>query len=139
GRRQAAFREELMARLRSLPGVVEAGGINALPLGNAGGFYPDGLFIEMTRPDEIQSLEEFERLGRADRERVGDAGFRVVSAGYFRAMGIPLVRGRLFEGGVGYDAPHVAVISESLARTHWPDEGPIRPSIEFLNGGGAPS
>ena len=133
GRRQAAFREELMARLRSLPGVVEAGGINALPLGNAGGFYPDGLFIEMTRPDEIQSLEEFERLGRADRERVGDAGFRVVSAGYFRAMGIPLVRGRLFEEGDVYDAPHVAVISESLARTQWPDEDPIGRYIQFGN------
>src|SRR5690606_32773223 len=133
GRRQAAFREELMARLRSLPGVVEAGGINALPLGNAGGFYPDGLFIEMTRPDEIQSLEEFERLGRADRERVGDAGFRVVSAGYFRAMGIPLVRGRLFEEGDVYDAPQVAVIGESLARTQWPDEDRIGRYIQFGN------
>jgi len=132
GRLQAAFREELMTRLRSLPGVVEVGSISALPLGNVG-FYPDGLFIEMTRPDEIQSFEDFQRLDPTDSERVGDAGFRVVSAGYFRAMGIPLVRGRLFEEGDVYDAPHVAVISETLARTRWPGEDPIGRYIQFGN------
>jgi|CeladaMinimDraft_18_1061708.scaffolds.fasta_scaffold00025_9 putative ABC transport system permease protein len=132
GRRQAAFREELMARLRSLPGVVEVGSTSALPLGNAG-FYPDGLFIEMNGPDEIQSLEDFQRLDLTDRERVGAAGFRVVSAGYFRAMGIPLLRGRLFDEGDVYDAPHVAVISESLARTKWPGEDPIGRYIQFGN------
>jgi predicted permease len=56
-----------------------------------------------------------------------------VSAGYFRAMGIPLLRGRLFDEGDVYDAPHVAVISESLARTQWPDEDPIGRYIQFGN------
>ncbi|HEX7091560.1 MAG TPA: ABC transporter permease, partial [Longimicrobiales bacterium] len=131
GRQQAAFREELVARLRALPRVREVGIINSLPLGADG--YADGMFIEMTRPDEIQSLEDFERLGPTGRERAGHAGFRVASAGYFRAMGIPLVRGRLFEEGDAYDAPHVAVISESLARARWPDADPIGRYIQFGN------
>jgi hypothetical protein len=67
----------------------------------------------------------------ADRTRTGSAAFRVASTGYFRAMGIPLVRGRLFERNDGADAPHVALISESLARTRWPNEDPIGLRIQF--------
>src|SRR5690606_17791195 len=78
-------------------------------------------------------IEDFQRLGPAAQQRAGEAGFRIASAGYFRAMGIPLVRGRLFEEGDVYDAPHVAVISESLARTRWPDEDPIGRYIQFGN------
>jgi hypothetical protein len=43
-----------------------------------------------------------------------------VTPGYFAAMGIPLVAGRLFEPGDATDAPLVAVVSEKLARDYWP-------------------
>jgi predicted permease len=127
--RQANFQGQLNERLRAIPGVVEVGGINSFPL--LGG-YSDGTFIIM-RPDEkITSLSDFERLMR-DPEHTGSADYRVATKGYFRAMNIPLIRGRLFEEGDGPEAQHVAVISESLARQRWRDEDPIGKLIQFGN------
>jgi ABC-type antimicrobial peptide transport system permease subunit len=48
-------------------------------------------------------------------------------------MGIRLVRGRLFEPSDTADAPHVAVISESLAEARWPDQDPIGRFVQFGN------
>jgi ABC-type antimicrobial peptide transport system permease subunit len=48
-------------------------------------------------------------------------------------MGIPLLRGRVFDESDGPDAPHVAVISESLAKTKWPDQDPIGRFVQFGN------
>jgi predicted permease len=48
-------------------------------------------------------------------------------------MGIPLVRGRLFDERDTRDGPHVAVISESLAKTRWPGDDPIGKLIEYGN------
>ena len=66
-----------------------------------------------------------------DSTRTGYAAFRVASAGYFRSMGIPLVRGRLFDERDTHDAPQAALISESLARTRWPKEEPLGVRINF--------
>ena len=48
-------------------------------------------------------------------------------------LGIPLMRGRLFDARDDATAPHVAVITESLARQRWPSEDPIGRTIEFGN------
>jgi putative ABC transport system permease protein len=130
--RRVEAHREVLARLAQLPGVAHAGLISAFPLG--GGFFPNGRFIEMTRPDEIGSLAEF---GTKLRDQAGapsaDAGFRIASEGYFAAMGIPLIRGRLFEVSDGPDAPHVAVISESLANAKWPGQDAIGRFVQFGN------
>jgi len=57
----------------------------------------------------------------------------VASEGYFQTLGIPLLKGRAFTAGDGPEAPHVAVISESVARQKWPNEDPIGHAIEFGN------
>ena len=67
------------------------------------------------------------------KERIGIADFCVATDGYFQALGIPLVRGRIFDERDGADSPHVAVISESLARDRWPNQDPIGRTIEFGN------
>ena len=67
------------------------------------------------------------------KERIGNADFGVATDGYFQVLGIPLIRGRMFDERDGADAPHVAVISESLARDRWPDQDPIGHTIEFGN------
>ena len=128
--RRVRFYDELSTRLASLSGVEAVGGINTLPLG--GDRSSNGTFIIMTGPDEQLSIEEFIALSR-NPERTGDAEFRVASHGYFEAMGIPLLRGRVFDDRDAPEAPHVAVISASLARTRWPNEDPIGKTIQFGN------
>jgi predicted permease len=124
--RQADFNRRAIERLAALPGVTTAGGINAFPLGAR---YSNGRFL-VIRGDEPQTLQGLQQYV-ADPSRIGSANYRVASAGYFAAMGIPLVRGRLFESRDTADAPHVAVISESLARTRWPDSDPLGVRIQF--------
>ncbi len=126
--RLAQFHEALMARLGSLPGVEQVGGINAFPMS---GGYANGLFLIMQGDEEI-GTENFARWAQ-NPERSGYAEFRIASAGYFRAMGIPLLRGRLFEERDGPNAPHVAVISESLAQQQFPDHDPLGQRIQFGN------
>jgi predicted permease len=127
---------ELLVRLRNLPGVQQVGLVNAHPLG-VGGFF-NGQFLEMTRSDELQTPEDIARLGPAVKERAGLAGYRIASDEYFTAMGIRLLRGRLFEETDGPDAPHVALISESLAQAKWPNQDPIGRYIQFGNMDGDP-
>ncbi len=68
-----------------------------------------------------------------NQKPLGNADFGVVTDGYFEILGIPLLRGRFFNESDGPDSPHVAVISESLARERWPGQDPIGHTIEFGN------
>jgi putative ABC transport system permease protein len=122
------FYDELLARGRQLPGVRAAGAVNALPL--APGGTSSGMFIIMNRIDEQLSMDDLRALSR-DPARVGESQFRIVGGDYFRAMDIPLIRGQMFEGRDAPDAPHVAVISESLARKRWANEDPIGKIIQY--------
>ncbi len=127
--RVARLLAQVIERLRALPGVEQVGGVNAFPLGPGGG---NGVFL-IVQPHE--NINDFEDLGRLMRqpERIGYAEFRIASEGYFQAMGIPLLRGRMFGEHDGPDAPHVALISQSLAEKRWPNEDPIGKYIQFGN------
>jgi putative ABC transport system permease protein len=59
-----------------------------------------------------------------------EAGFRLATPGYFPAMGIPIRRGRDFANTDRYEAPFVAIVSESLARETFPNEDPIGKRIQ---------
>lgn len=133
-RRLAQFHQQLLERLRALPGVVEVGGVDVLPMGGRDG--STGTFL-IVRGDDPQ-MQQVKKLRDmmpffTDTTRTGNAAFRLASDGYFRAMGIPLVRGRLFDARDVADAPHVAVISASLARSRWPNEDPIGIRVQFGN------
>jgi predicted permease len=65
--------------------------------------------------------------------QVGHALYAVASEAYFRTMGIPLIRGRLFGEQDDWNSPHVAVITETLARRRWPNQDPIGQVIYFGN------
>jgi predicted permease len=52
-----------------------------------------------------------------------------VSPGYFRTLGIPLVRGRYLEASDSASAPLVTVINETMARKYWPNEDPVGQQI----------
>jgi hypothetical protein len=112
-RRQTLFYQQLLEGLRSLPGVVAIGGVNGVPMDGDRG---DGTFWIDNNPT-----------------KTGYADYRVASAGYFAAAGIPLVKGRVFDEGDRPEGQHVAVISQSLARKYWPNEDPIGKRIQFGN------
>jgi predicted permease len=126
---RAQLHERVLDRLGALPGVVAAGGINRLPMGTS---YANGTFL--TGPG-LEGITDFEALNQIQRDpaRRGSAEYRVASARYFEAMGIPLVRGRVFDERDTAGAPHVAVISQSLANTRWPNQDPIGARIQFGN------
>jgi putative ABC transport system permease protein len=126
----ATFNEELMRQLSGLPGVRSVGGTTAPPLTRASA---NGLMLELERLDEIRTDEDFRNLALAAPDRGVFAQFHVASEDYFSTFGIPLLRGRVFDGRDGPDAPHVAVVSRSLAERRWPGEDPIGKWVQFGN------
>ncbi len=132
--RPVNFLDALLQRLRRIPGVDEVGATSGLPLAND---LSDGTFwlldqqpkpINISNPDEVERF--FDSLKHTP---TGHADYCVASEGYFRALGIPLVRGRLFDDRDTMNAPHAAVISQSLARATWPNQDPLGKTIEFGN------
>ncbi|MGC2831267.1 MAG: ABC transporter permease [Candidatus Acidiferrum sp.] len=127
---QGIFFSKLIDRLKQIPGVRKVGAASALPM-VAGGL-PDGMFLLMTQNEVPKTFDGFGALLQ-QKERIGNADFCVATDGYFQVLGIPLIRGRIFDERDGADAPHVAVISESLARDRWPNQDPLGHTIEFGN------
>jgi len=126
---QGIFFANLMDRLKQIPGVRKVGAISGLPLVEG---LPDGMFVLMSQNEVPKNMDGFGALFQ-QKERLGVADFGVATDGYFQALGIPLIRGRMFDERDGPDSSHVAVISESLAREQWPNQDPIGHTIEFGN------
>ncbi len=129
---QALFFSRLIGRLEQIPGVRKVGATSGLPMDLDGGL-PDGNFLLMTQAEMPKTMQEL--LGGLFRQkaRIGNADFCVATRGFFQVLAIPLIRGRLFDERDGPDSPHVAVISQSLARSRWPGQDPIGHTIEFGN------
>jgi putative ABC transport system permease protein len=126
---QAIFFSNLIDRLKQIPGVRKVGATSGLPMD---GGLPDGMFLLMTENEVPKSTESLAALFR-QKERIGNADFGVATDGYFQVLGIPLIRGRIFDERDGANSPQVAVISESLTRDRWPNQDPIGHTIEFGN------
>ena len=127
---QGVFFSNLIDRLKQIPGVRSVGAASVLPMTPGG--LPDGMFLLMTQNEVPRTMDGFGALSN-QKERIGIADFCVATDGYFQVLGIPLIRGRMFDERDGPAAPHAAVISESLARDRWPDQDPIGHTIQFGN------
>jgi putative ABC transport system permease protein len=127
---QGIFFANLIERLKEIPGVRKVGATSVLPMVEGG--LPDGMFLLMSQNEVPKTMDGFGALFQ-QKERLGSADFCVATDGYFQVLGIPLIRGRIFDEHDGADSPHVAVISESLARERWPKQDPIGHTIEFGN------
>jgi predicted permease len=127
--RLSTFYVGVFDRLRAIPGVDEVAAVNAVPLD---GGLADGMFAVISATDEPKTMDDIKRLFQ-QKEKLGTADFCVASPAYFRALGIPLVRGRLFDDRDAPNSPHVALISESLARKRWPNADPLGATVEFGN------
>ena len=114
---QVAFFQQLIERVATLPGVQSAGASHVVPLSGNDfvlAFEIDGR--PPLQPGVTQSTNYYS-----------------VSADYFKAMGIPLRRGRVFTERDIKDSPRVAVINETMAKKIFPDEDPIGKRITFDN------
>ncbi len=78
------------------------------------------------------NFDEWDRIGH-NPSQAGHALYAVASEEYFRTLGIPLIRGRMFGEQDDLNSPHVAVISQALARQRWPNQDPIGQVIDFGN------
>jgi putative ABC transport system permease protein len=111
-RKIAEFYDRLLTSLRAEPGVTVAGASNFLPLEAAW----RGPFFIQGRP----------------RPRSGDeaqAQHQTVDDDYFRALGVPLVKGRFFDPRDTAEAPGAIIINDALARRQWPAEDPVGKSV----------
>ncbi len=124
------FVDELIGRLRALPGVASVGAAGSLPL--ASDFLPNGTFLVLHPGQQPQRVEDFEALMH-NTSITGYADYCVASDDFFSVLGIPLRDGRFFDSRDTLDTPHVAVINEALARKRWPNENPLGQTIEFGN------
>jgi putative ABC transport system permease protein len=135
--KQRAFYEELMAQLRTLPGVESVGATTQTPLGpgdNWSGFAIEG------RPDPPAGDHQ-------------QAATRAVSNDFFRSLHIPLKKGRFFSNADArvalpvmryfeqqrypdhYNDPQpvpVALINETMARMYWPNEDPLGKRLRII-------
>jgi predicted permease len=67
-------------------------------------------------------------------ERAPEVGWQSASAGYFRALGIPLREGRLFNAGDTIDGPPVVIVSDAIAQRFFPGESPVGKRIVLGDG-----
>jgi len=103
------FHQQLLERVRALPGVVGADVSQRVP-------FDTGFGMQEVQPEgsDPNAADQY--------TAVGD---NVVSAGYFATAGTPILRGRGFTDQDRADAPRVAVINEALARKFWPNEDAV--------------
>ncbi|MFL6520822.1 MAG: ABC transporter permease [Chthoniobacterales bacterium] len=111
-----SFANTLLERVKNLPGVQAAGVTDSMPL--VGDYILD-FNIEGRSP--------------VDSNDVPTLNYASVTSDYFRAMGIRLVRGRVFTPQDDARAPRVCVINETLARQFFPNEDPIGKRISLEN------
>jgi putative ABC transport system permease protein len=112
------FYREVQDRVAALPGVRARGFANAVPLGGGG----------------MRLYGDFAVEGRPASETAW-ASKVAVSPDYFRAIGIPLLKGRCFAEADDDRAPGVAIISESLARVLWPNGEALGKRVQIGIGG----
>jgi putative ABC transport system permease protein len=108
------FYNQVLEKVSTVPGVLDAGMINTLPLdkGPTTRFRVEGRPV--TTPDKWPSTN-----------------YRVVSPNYFRAMSIPLVQGRAFTDRDAENAPQTIIVNQELAESVFPGENAVGKRITF--------
>jgi putative ABC transport system permease protein len=115
---RAAVLEEIKQEFEVLPGVTTVGFVSHLPTEATSMGGP-----VFRSPAPVQR----------DPNRPGTpSGWRVVDKDYFAAMGIPLLRGRVFSPEDRADAPPVVVLNQALADRTFPGEDPIGQLVQFI-------
>ena len=107
--RMEAYRNELLRRVETIPGVEAVGASKTMPL--YGGGEPYQFTIQEGRRGTVEVIPK--------------GGTYIVTPGYFKALGIPIISGRTFDERDFANHKAVLVINRELARTYWPGENPV--------------
>ena len=114
---RVSFYRRVLDRVAALPGVVAAGGVTNLPLGGG------------------QGRTSFVVEGQsADASALATSDAALVTPGYFRALGIELLRGRTFDDHDDQRAPGRIVVTDTFARTFFPGLDPIGKRVSLSRG-----
>ena len=109
------FYRQLITRIKAIPGVDSAATSYSLPMSSValawGPITIEG-YVPKNSADFVMSNERF------------------VSSEYFAAMGVPLVKGRLFDEREVKDAQQTVIVNENLAQRFWPNQDPIGKRLE---------
>ncbi len=109
----AVFQDQLLTRVRALPGVRDASTVFPLPLSGSG----------VATSFDVQERPKPE--GKRDTSPL-----RVAGSDYFQTMGISLVRGRLFDRSDRLDSKPVMIINQRFAEKFFPGENPIGKRVQ---------
>jgi predicted permease len=113
--RRAEFYDQVLTNVRALPGVQSAGFISGLPT------VVTALITGVEIPG--QPVRNYRQNG---------VSHRWITPQYFKAMGIPMIRGRDVETTDSADRPWVAVVSASFVARYWPGQDPIGRTFKHL-------
>ena len=112
--RRVQFYDQVLARVKSLPGVISVGYTTSVPLvwkGGTSGFFPEG-----HQPEPGLAY---------------DANFREVSEDYFKTMGIAVRQGRSFTESDRTGSVPVTMVNETMARQYWPGTNAVGKRFKF--------
>jgi predicted permease len=105
GEKRSRYFQEILGHVENLPGVEAVGGIQILPMGGGNTAFTVHLVGHPPLPNT--------------------PNYRVVTPDYFRAMNIPVVKGRYFTGRDAKESPLVVIINETFARRVFPNQDPL--------------
>jgi predicted permease len=111
--RTAAFYHQLQDRVRGLPGVEAVAIVNQLPM------------------SDVTPNASFDVEGRPSNNDINVADTQIISADYFRAMGISLMRGQYLNDEEASLPPASVIVNQTLARKIWPGTDPIGKRIRL--------
>jgi putative ABC transport system permease protein len=113
------FADQVQPRIASLPGIRAAAASNVVPMNGylaTAGFFVDGHTVK----------------------NAPEAHYRMITPDYFRALGIPLREGRVFDASDRNGSASVAVINETFARQFFPERSPIGSRMRLVDGEALP-
>ena len=112
------FCSDVADRVGTLPGILSVGAISHLPL--SGSSAGRGFSVEGRQFPPSENVS---------------ASYRLTCPGYFKTMGISMLKGRDFEARDATTAPGVVIINEETAKAYWPNEDPIGKRIKLGRSG----
>ena len=115
--------DRIRSTAEALPGVKSAGETTSLPLAQDFDYRLPFRFLSLPAPRQPEDQSAWHRM---------------VSPGFFAALGTPVVAGRDFSDHDRADSPAVVIINEALARQYWSHGNPIGQKIRAVTGGFGP-